>query len=426
MPHIEPFRGILYNPGKAKADKVVAPPYDVISPEMQDELYRASDYNIVRLILGKEEPGDSEENNKYKRARQFFNEWLGKEILIQDKEPAIYVYAQEYSHKKKNKGGLGFIACMKIEDPGTSRVLPHEKTFAKPKEDRLNLIREVNANLSSVFTLFEDEAGEVAAVLRQVLKEKPAIDVKQEGVRHKLWKLKDRAAVSKIQKLMSGKDIFIADGHHRYEVATMYRNEMRSKEGPGKGYDYVMMYFSPMDEKILTILSTHRLIKEIGMDIEELLKRMEAYFDIKVLKNAKQLFEEMNAVKSDEYAFGIYYKNKSFYLLKLKKDINPDSAIKENRSSEYKRLDVAILHGLIFDNILGLKEKIADAQNVIYTRDEDYAIDEVNKGTCEAAFFLNPTRVSQVRDVARIGDKMPHKSTYFYPKLLSGLVINKL
>ena len=435
MPQIEPFKGILYNFKKINIANIVAPPYDIISPHMQDDLYRIDEHNIIRLILGKEEPKDSARVNKYKRAVQFFKRWLKEKVLVQDKTPSIYVYGQEYFHETKRKKRIGFIARMKIEDPRESKVLPHEYTFAKPKEDRLNLIREVKANLSPIFTLFQDGDNKIRPILKSALKTKPVFDVEFEGVRHILWKLDKEALIKKIQALMGDKDIFIADGHHRYEVAVIYRDEMRNKTGQrstvhgprkNKGYDYVMIYFSPLNQEGLTILSTHRLVKGINIDIEELLEQLKVYFYIKTFKAANHLFQKMASAKKGEYAFGMYSKNKIFYLLKLKENVPLVDVIKEDKSKEWKRLDVSVLHGLIFDNILDLREKVRNEECIVYTRDPDYAISEVDKGNCTLAFFLNPTRVSQVRAIAKIGDRMPHKSTYFYPKLLSGLVINKL
>ncbi|MDD5449559.1 MAG: DUF1015 domain-containing protein [Candidatus Omnitrophica bacterium] len=427
MPRIQPLKGILYNPKKTDISNVVAPPYDVISPEMQDVLYRKSDYNIVRLILGKEEPGDSDKKNKYTRARQYMHAWLERGILEEDKTEAIYVYSQEYSYGGRKKTSVGFLARMEIEDPRKSKVLPHEYTFLKPKQDRLNLIRQVRANLSPIFTLFSYDEG-IGAILKSCLKAKPDLETEQDGVRHKLWRLSDKNAIGKIQEFMLDKEIYIADGHHRYEVAVSYRDEMHIKEDPDsiQPYDYVMMYFSPLDEEGLTILSTHRLVKNIYMDTDEFLKRLDTYFYVKKCASLKELFKEMGAVKNNEYAFGIYPKGKPFYFLKLKDEAILDEVIKEDKSREWKRLDVSILHGVIFDHILNLRKKIQDEDNIIYTRDADYAKEEMDKGKYEAAFFLNPTKVKQVRDIARIGDRMPHKSTYFYPKLLSGLVINKI
>jgi len=255
MPQIKPFRGVLYNSKKVDSPTVVAPPYDVISPQIQDELYRANEYNIIRLILGKEEAADSKRSNKYKRANRFFTKWLNNKILIQDTKPSVYVYSQEYFHKDKKRVRLGFIARMRIEDPRKSKVLPHEYTFAKPKQDRLQLIRETKANLSPIFTLFQDEGNKVISILKGAIKKRPIFDIEYEGVRNKVWRLADKGSIKKIQAVIDDKDIYIADGHHRYEVAVSYRDEMRKKQQRQKsnGHNYVMMYLSPLNQKGVTV-----------------------------------------------------------------------------------------------------------------------------------------------------------------------------
>lgn len=429
MPRIEPFKGILYNPKKVEISKVVAPPYDIISPEMQEELYRADEHNIVRLILGKEEAGDSEANNKYKRAGEFFNKWLRENAMAQDKAPAVYVYAQVYSTLGKKKLQLGFIALIKIEDPSKTKVRPHENTFAKPKEDRLNLIREVHANLSCIFTLFRDKNGSVEKILKSTAKKKPLFNIVYDDVRHKLWRMDDKKLINKIQKAMEKKEIFIADGHHRYEASVMYHDEMEKKQrtDKDKGHGYAMMYFTPISEEALTILATHRLVKNIYMDPGLFIEKIKAYFHVKEEASLKGLLKKMAAAKKNEYLLGMYLRSGKLYLLNLnlKKPNTLDRLIKENRSDAWKRLDVSVLHGVILNNILGLKDKVKDEDNIVYTRDPEFVRKEMEKGKFDAAFLLNPTKVDQVRQIAEIGDRMPHKSTYFYPKLVTGLVINK-
>jgi uncharacterized protein (DUF1015 family) len=223
--------------------------------------------------------------------------------------------------------------------------------------------------------------------------------------------------IDKIQRAMAKKEIFIADGHHRYEVSVMYSKE--------SGYAYVMMYFTPMDDKALTILATHRLVKNIYMDPALFIEKLKAHFDVKPEASLNGLLENLAAAKKNEYLFGMYLKKGGLYLLKLKKPASLGGLIKENRHSAWKKLDVSILHGVIFNNILGLNDKARDEDNVVYTRDPEFAAKEMKSGNFDAAFLLNPTKVDEVRRIAKIGERMPHKSTYFYPKLVTGLVINK-
>ncbi|MDD5680130.1 MAG: DUF1015 domain-containing protein [Candidatus Omnitrophica bacterium] len=429
MAKILPFRGVLYNKEKIKnLEAVVTPPYDVISHTMKDEFYKTSQYNIVRIILGRNLPKDDERNNKYTRASRFLEEWIKKSILKKDKKPAIYVYEQEYLHRGKTKRRIGFISLMRIEDPKKNLVLPHEYTFAKPKEDRLNLIRSTKANTEPIFCIFEDDAGRVAGTIKEYArKTSPIIDIYFEGTGNRVWSLTDPDTIKKIEKELDRKQVFIADGHHRYEVSLAFRDEMRKKLGLKKAgkFDNLMVYFSSLTDDNLTILSTYRVIKNIGgMDWNAVESKLSPYFKIETAGTKDAMFKALERVKSG-YAFGVYFKNGKFYILTLKDESILNKVIKEDKSREWKRLNVTVLHFLVFDHILHVDKSSSNDENILYTRDEDDAIRHVANGECEIAFFQLPTKMAQVRDIASSGDRMPHKSTYFYPKPLSGLVINK-
>ncbi len=415
MATIKPFRGILYNPSKAgDPSKVMAPPYDVISESMQENFYSLNDYNVIRLILGKIKSSDNKSNNRYTRAKAFFTDWLKEGVLTQDKRPSIYIYEQGYSFKGKMKTRLGFISLMKIEDPHTSHVLPHEYTFAKPKKDRFELLKATRTNLSPIFSLFEDEGSSVMDILKARIGKKPLIDVEQDGVTHRVWRLSEPSAIRRMAELMDDKEVFIADGHHRYEVALNFRDSMRRSRG-GRGYDYIMVYFSNLDLVASTILSTHRVIRSIRrLDFQKTISDLKEYFYIEGFKDKEKMLSRMEEAKRDESIFGMYHKDK-FFTLKAKEGKTP-----------YRWLDVTILHQVIFDHILKVKEKVAKKDNVVYTRDVGYALRLVDEENYEIAFFLNPPGIEQVRDAARSHDRMPHKTTYFYPKPLSGLVFYKM
>ncbi len=429
MAKISAFKGILYNKAKIKnLEAVTAPPYDVISPQMQDELYKAHFLNIVRVILGKESKGDNRKNNKYTRAAGLLSKWLKEGVLNKDKKPSIYIYEQEYLHKGKLKSRTGFICLMKIEDPSSSLVLPHEHTFSRPKEDRLNLIRNTKANTSPIFCIFNDDGNKITKIIEGYARKKqPIIDIHIEGVGHRVWRVANPGIINKVKKGLDDKQVFIADGHHRYEVALSFRNEMRKKPGrvrAGK-FDNVMVYLSNLTDEGLTVFSTYRAIKTIGsLKWGRLEKKLGRYFEIESVKDKKDMFKELEKAKKG-YAFGVYFKNRCFYLLRLKNESALDGIIKVDRSREWKRLNVTVLHFLIFDHILHIDRFSANDRNIIYTRDEDFAIGLVKKGECDVAFFQLPTKVAEVQNIAKGGDRMPHKSTYFYPKLLTGLVINK-
>ena len=412
MANIKPFRGILYHKKKAPITKVVTPPYDVISPSMQNRFYRKDEHNIIKLILGKEERTDTPRNNKYKRSRKLLDKWLKKRVLVRDRKPSIYAYTQEYLHRGKKRARIGFIALMEIEDPKESGVLPHEYTLDKPKADRLNLITKTRANLSPIFSLFQDKENRINKTLKRFIKSKdPLFIVETEGVIHKFWRLENKAAIKRITSHMQNKKIFIADGHHRYEVALAYRDKMRKKSKAfKKGMDYVMMYFSNLSERgNLTILSTHRVVKNIKPFSEKKLKtNLKRHFHMKNVSNIETLIECLERGTKKKHVFGMYAGRKKIYLLTLKKTS--------------KGLDVAILHDLIINEILGVKKP---ESNIKYIRNEKDAASLIDRHDYQVALFLRPTDVMAMKAVAEKGEMMPQKSTYFYPKLLTGLVINK-
>ena len=426
MAEIKPFRGILYSRNKVDIEKVVTPPYDVISRKMQNRFYHNDPHNIIRLILGRAERSDTKKNNKHTRAGKFLSKWLKDGILAKDRKPSIYVYTQEYLHKGKKRTRMGFVALMKIEDPRESGVLPHEYTLTKPKEDRLNLIGRTKANSSPIFSLFQDPENKVNKILKSFTdKTGPLFLLETEGVIHKIWRIDKKSAVLRIQSIMRGKKIFIADGHHRYEVALAYRNAMGKRKGLKNSMNYVMMYFSNLSERgNLTILSTHRVIRYPGGTSGKKIKsKLRKYFDIKKVKTIEKLFEYLEKIPRKKHAFGIYAGKGIFYLLSLK-SAYPVAKLPLGSGKTYslKKLDVTILHDLIIDKLLGVK----NTESIIkYIRNEKDAGVLVDKGDYNLAFFLRPTDIMEMKAVAERGEMMPQKSTYFYPKLLTGLVVNK-
>ncbi len=426
MPIIKPFRGILYNKNKTgDIASVAAPPYDVISAKKQDELYRASSYNIVRLILGRRFQQDSLQANRYTRSRDFLAEWLAKGVLIQDAEPALYIYEQYYRENSAKKSRLGFIALMRLEGFSKDGILPHENTFKAPKEDRFNLICETKANLCPIFSLYQDSRRVIKKILLSECKNlKPVIDVSSDGSRHRLWRLTDKKVIGKIQRAMAAKTAFLADGHHRYEVALQFKAKMRKASNGAAGpYDYVMMYFADMDPKALTILAAHRMIKGIGpFKVEDMIDKLKRHFIVRRLNSKSDLTGWLKASRDASRQFGVYA-DKEAFVIKLKNHASLAEIEPRVRSREWKALDVSILHQLILKKILNISDSEG---SVAYTRDPKEAVQEVDNGNYKLAFLLKPTRISQVESIARNKELMPHKSTYFYPKPLSGLVINKL
>ena len=426
MPVVKPFKGILYNSRKIKRlSAVVAPPYDIIPKDMQAELYRLSPYNVVRLILGKINPGDDSRNNRYTRARLIFRQWLEKGIMVKDERESIYIYSQKYKNGNKVKEETGFIALMSLGNGTKDKILPHENTLTAPKQDRLNLMREVRANLSPIFVLYEDARHKILKILKDTLnKKKAVIDVNFDNVRHRIWRLDDKRAIKDIEYMMRRKDIFIADGHHRYETARNYLAEVRKKDLPKslkRSAGYLMVYFVESDEKMLTILPAHRVIKDMGLlNKSDVTAKLNQFFEIEKVQNLGALMTKL-AAKSRAHTFGLYIGENNFYLLNLRNPAQSDRAMK-SKSKDWKRLDVSILHLFIFGYVLGIRD---DDDNIEFLKDPHDAVKSVNRGEGMIAFFLNPTKVSQVKRVASLGLRMPRKATYFYPKQLSGLVINK-
>lgn len=427
MPEIRPFKGILYNKKKVKdLSRVVAPPYDIIPPKMQEELYKRHPKNIVRLILGRIEKTDGASDNRYIRARLNLEDWLRSDVMLQDRKEAFYIYSQIYKYGNKTIERTGFMALMKLDAEKDNKVLPHEKTLLAPKIDRLDLMREVRANLSPIFLLYGDKGHKILVVLKKFSSgNKPIIDVRFDGARHKVWALDDMEAIRYIEKAMRDKATFIADGHHRYEVARTYSEEAQGKDLPQdlkENSKFMMVYFVESDDKMLTILPAHRLIKDTGsLSGKDMLSRLEKYFKLKKTSSLKSLMAALGSVKAS-CAFGIYLGGKEFYILRLKSPKLSDAVIKD-KPKEWKRLDVAILHIFVLQHVLGVSD---DDSNIEFVKDPAEAVSGLARGAFKAAFFLNPTKADEVTRIASLGEKMPRKATYFYPKLLSGLIINKL
>ncbi|MEA3485544.1 MAG: DUF1015 domain-containing protein [Candidatus Aerophobetes bacterium] len=412
---IRPFRGITYNQERiSDLGKVVAPPYDVISTSGQKEYYQLHPYNIIRIILGKEYPGDDDKENKYTRAAKYFKEWLSSGILKRDSQAAIYVYEQEYPLKGKVKRRRGFIALMKLEEFGSGVVFPHERTFPQAKLDRLKLLRCCRANLSSIFSLYSDPSYLVDKYLEKTT---PSFALRdKDGVRHLLGAIRDTDIIERIVEAMKDKKIFIADGHHRYLTALKFREEERTQTGEE---NFVMMYFLNMEADVLTILPVHRVIGNLGLEEGlQLRKKLSDFFQIETFDfvpetekaEMEEMFRQIQEAK-DGYIFGMYCGERRYYLLSLK----------ESYRQDFKgRVNTAVLDELMTKRILKKKGQID------FVKDERRAVNLVREGKYQAAFFLKPPSLRQIKEVALSDGVMPPKSSYFYPKLLSGLVMREL
>jgi uncharacterized protein (DUF1015 family) len=442
MAKIFPFNGVTYNKKKVgNFSKVTIPPYDIISKEDQDRFYQLHPYNCIRLTLGKEYDGDTEFNNKYTRANGFFRTWINNEILKQDQEESIYAYEQRFSYKGKKYVRLGFIALFKLEELEAGRVYPHENTLPKPKQDRLSLIRATAANFEPIFSIYVDEEDKISRMVKKFTKRKPIAETKDIfGVNNRLWKISGKANVNKITKEMLNKQVFIADGHHRYEASLKYRNEMRTKSQKSTGdepYNFIMMYFTNAYDKGLIIMPIHRLVLNLTLKEKiNLENRLVDYFDIEDIKFTKKdelsarkkLIKEMSKANDGEHFFGISLQGENKYsLLKLKNEKIIEKYISADKPKEWKKLDITILHSLVIRDILGITDKDIEAENSIrYVHNDDEAFSLVEEGKYQIAFFMNPTKIEQVTALASKYEKMPQKSTFFFPKLLTGLVMYQM
>jgi len=457
MAIIAPFKGFLYNKERIKdLSGVMAPPYDVISPEFQDELYKRHPQNIIKLILGKTNPGDKAGSDRYSRAAADFSEWQKQGVLSRDQRPALYAYFQSYAPKGgKETARKGFIGAVRLEELGKGSIHPHEKTLSGPKADRLSLMKACNANFSCIFAIYPEgkdaphrgtrsESGSDAGarkektvnhLLDSAIKGEPVIDVTgDDGVRNRVWRIDDPASVKKITEAMKEKPLFIADGHHRYETALNYKKFMleQTKNPTGEEpFNYVMMYFTSMNDDGLEIWPTHRVVHGIkGFASTAFIEKCGEYFAVEDFPRAKkdEFLKKLSDNSREKTRFGVAIRGEDAYrVISLKDKSVMDSLFGDAIAEEHKTLDVSILHFLILNRILGISQESQEKQeNLIYVKDTAGALKAVEEGSNQLVFLMNPTKVEDVQRVSEAGLLMPQKSTYFYPKLLSGLVINPL
>ena len=412
MADVIPFNGVLYDAPLATKESgadLLAPPYDIITPEFREDLYQRSPYNIVRIDFGKELPGDDSSHNRYTRAKNFLDEWLRGGVLTRSQRPCFYSYEISYKIGNIDKTLSGFLGLVRLEELGKGNIYPHEYTHSKPKKDRLNLMRICGANISPIFSLYRSNEGKTAAVLAGVHDAPARVEGRDpDGAVHRLWEVSDPKAIAAIEEELRGKAIFIADGHHRYETALAYQREMMVKEGASgspRPYDYVLMFLANMADEGLTILPTHRLVKKIPSDVLDLLST-----DFRIEEMSDD-FSISRAIAGQRDVYGLYTGGETWYRLSYRGEgiHGVPAALRD--------LDVTILHDLIFKQLL-------DIESVSYEMDVRKCLQSVRESAFAAAFFLNPTRVEDVEKVALASLRMPPKSTYFYPKLMTGMVLN--
>jgi len=422
---IKPFKAVVYNQEKFKdLSSLVCPPYDVISPLEQQHYHDKNPHNLIRILLGKDIPRE----DKYRRSREHFRDWLKNKILIQDKTASVYFYSHQYHIKGERKTRLGFISLLHLGDKDQA-ALGHEHTRLEPKEDRFRLIKQVKANLSPIFVVFLDKKRIIDRIYQKHIQGRPPFVelIDNEKNIHKLWRLDSPDVLEQIEKGMSGEDIFIADGHHRYEVACAYRDKMRQRSRGARitgeeNFNYILAYFTNTDPRGLTVLAVHRLLKlDKSLDLAALKLKLKDYFHLEEIKDKARFFFLMEKCGRTEHVLGMY-KDKKYVLLRLKNIKILDKLISE-RPKVYRSLDIAILNTIVLKKILG--RDFQDRENIKFSPCVEEFIEEADTDPLTIAFFLNPVKIQQIISVALNGERMPSKSTYFYPKVLSGMVINK-
>jgi len=440
MAEITPFRGILYNTEKIKnISDVVTPPYDVISDKECDAFYERHPNSAVRLDKGKPAATDTAEDNPHTRAAAYFQNWLKDKILIEDASPALYLTAVEFNIEDKPVTRFGLISRVGLEPFEKGVILPHETTFSKVKTERLELIKACQANFSQIFSIFSDQANILGLLTNCVDDMAPVFDFNDDaGHRHKLWRFTDPSILQKVSEAFKDKKLFIADGHHRYETALNYKKwliENNSEFAADHPANYTMMYLCSIQDPGLVILPTHRLLTSISKQTQnDFLEKADTLFDIEKYAfdsadptAAQNKLDQAMAIAPGKHKFGIFFKDRQeFFILKLKSGVM-DNVFGSDIEPPLKELDVIVLTRLIFVKLLGFNDDMLDDHDLInFTSKKIDAITATTTGTHDMAFILNPTTNEQVTQIAEKGLIMPRKSTYYFPKAISGQVMRSL
>ena len=439
---VKAFQALHYNPRKiADIGACLSQPYDVISPAAQDAYYERDPHNVIRLILGKIEKHDDERTNRYTRAAGYLAEWKKEGCLIPSDHRSFFVYEQVFSLPGIGEKKLtGFIGLVKLSAYGEGRVLPHELVLKKPVEDRVSLTRATRTQFEYIWGMYRDPAREVDGICESGREQIPLISHMEEetGVEHRLFRIKDPGMCGRLEELMRDKKIYIADGHHRYQTMLNVRDELRRahpQAGPDAPWEYIMMFLVNTAHEGLVILPTHRLIHSLPDGaLAALTEKTPVYFTIREFpfteKNEASVRKEwINALNTvPGTAFGLATHGASAYrLLVLKDPAAYTASLTQQATDVWKMLDVNVLNTLVLGNMLGITEEQMSLQsNVEYCKDADEAVSRTAGGEMQAAFILKGTPLSSVLAVADADEKMPRKSTFFYPKPLSGLVFYEM
>ena len=423
MAEISPFSGVRYNQEiVGDMASVICPPYDVIPTEEQRTYYEKSDYNVIRLEHGVVLPTDTKVDNKHSRANTTFNQWLKDRVLLIDPVPSFYIHEHCFTYQNIRKRRLGLTACVKLEPWGKKIILPHENTVPGIKSDRLELMRACAANFSPLLGIYEDMGQKVTKLLTSQASRKPAIDFAEDGETHKLWVANEPEFVQRVTHFLASKPIYIADGHHRYETALAYRDEKRKETPPGTGdeaFNFVMITLVSFSDPGLIVLPVHRLIRNLSPEaLAQFRSDLETSFELESVPLDETDVPEIS--RATVRVLGL--EAGSVTALKLHQSLSPKDIMPQEHSEVYKRLDISIVQHLVIDKLTALDK----SSNIDYTPDITEARRLVESGEFQLAFLLNSIPVATIKAIADANDKMPGKSTYFYPKLPTGLVINRL
>lgn len=426
MAEIRAFRALRFSEQAGKPEQLTCPPYDVISDAEREEYLRANPHNIVRLELprGGEDP--------YAQAGELLALWQHEGYLRCDDEPGLYVYEEEFTVPggQEVKRLKGFLCRVRVEEWEKGVVLPHEETLSKAKADRLNLLKATGCSFSAIYSLYSDQEREILPRIEEASSGAPEMEFRgADGILHRLWRVTDPGRIEAITSRFADRPLYIADGHHRYETAINYRNHLKEQGVVTDGEhpaNFAMMMLVNIENPGLVVLPTHRIVRGLAdFDAETLLENCEQYFEITDCPRelADQRLREYAENRRTAFAF-VYAQGVRLLVLR---DESVMDTLLEGGSGAYRHLDVNTLHTLVLERLLGIdKENMANQKNLIYTRDVAKAFDDVRDGRANCAFLLNATRIDEIADIAGAGEKMPQKSTYFYPKVITGHVMNKM
>ncbi len=415
MVDIRPFRAIRYTEKAGDIKNLITQPYDKIDQDMQREYYKKSPYNYCRLILPIEE-------NRYETVHQRIYEWLNEHILAKDDEPALFIFCHEFCLDGKTYARTGMLAALRLYTYSENMVFPHEITFSAPKADRLNMLRTIQKDLEPVFLIYSDPEKVTVNFFSEITKTKPLVEVEDEFlVRHKLWRVTDQKKIALIQEALKDKTLVIGDGHHRYESAIAYRDERR-KQVPwteDSAFNFHMSYIVPVQDQGLIILPTHRLLRKADLTTQSL-DTIKKYFSLSELKPNVDTVEAFLSDHRTQHAFVIYDGAKAYGMI-LKEEESVLAVPNGENSKEVRLLDVVILRDFVFKSLMKIGDLKID--DVLYERSIRAAMDKVDSGQAKLAFLVNPINPAMVWKIAQKRERLPEKSTDFYPKPVSGLVM---